>query len=75
MSNYGLTPFLLKLGTRQPHFDQHLLQDPLSLVMPGLQPDSHIGGMQHGIIQGPVAHEREAVVIHLPACLPDSAFA
>lgn len=64
---WRLTPFLFKLGARKTHFDKHLLQEASPFVVPGLQPDSHIGGMQHGLIQAPVAHEREAVVVNLPA--------
>ena len=55
-----LTPFLLELRSREAHFDQHLLHQSAALVMPRLQPDSHIRGMQHGLIQGPVAHEGKA---------------
>lgn len=58
-----LTPFLAELGRRKAHLDQHFLQQPSAFVMPGLQPDRHIGGVQHGFIQAPVPHQGEAVVI------------
>lgn len=61
---YLLTPFLAELGCREAHFDQHFLQEPSAFVMPGLQPDRHIGGMQHGFIQAPVPHQWKAVVIN-----------
>lgn len=58
-----LTPFLSKLRRRETHFDQHLLQKPPALVMPGLQPDSHVRRVQHCLIQAPVAHQGEVIVI------------
>lgn len=59
-----LTPFLAELGSREAHLDQHVLQQAAALVVPGLQPDSHIGRVQHGFVQAPVAHQREAVIVN-----------
>lgn len=58
------TPFLAELAGREAHLDQQLLQQPAALIMPGLQAHRHIGGVQHGFIQAPVPHQREAVVIY-----------
>ena len=30
------------------------------IAVSGLQADSHVGAMQHGLVQGPVTHEDEA---------------
>lgn len=62
-----LTPFLAELGSWEAHLDQHVLQQAAALVVPGLQPDSHIGRVQHGFVQAPVAHQRESVVVNWTA--------
>lgn len=59
-----LTPFLPELWRWKAHFDQHLLQEPPALVMPGLQPNCHIGGVQHGIVQAPMPHQGETIVVN-----------
>ena len=63
----GHTPFLAKLSGREAHFDQHFLQQPPSLVMPGLQPDGHIWRMQHGLVQAPVTQKRKAILVNWTA--------
>ena len=60
----ALTPFLAELWSWEAHLDQHVLQQAAALVVPGLQSDCHIGGVQHGLKEAPVPHQREAVVIN-----------
>lgn len=49
------------------HLCKKQLEVAASLFSPGLQPRSHVRGVQHGVMQGPVLQEREAVVLQRPA--------
>mmetsp|Transcript_8095 Transcript_8095/g.23218 ORF Transcript_8095/g.23218 Transcript_8095/m.23218 type:complete len:522 (+) Transcript_8095:195-1760(+) len=55
---------LAALGEGAAHLGKQQLEVPPPLLPPCLQPGGHVVGVQHGLVQRPVLHEGEAVVLH-----------